>query len=202
MNIPPMLKKVWNVASTVIVILAVLIAVFLMGSRLIGFGVYSISNDGLAPQYNKGDLIYVQTVDPVKVQNGDVLTFVSDEKLNVDTKTVVEIDASCEHFYTEATINGEKTPTVVYFKNIIGTPIFKIPLLGYVFDFVQNPPGVYIAIAVGILLIAAIILPDFLAKRKKNEEEKTEESDKTENAETEDSEAENDTSEDTIGEKE
>lgn len=171
MNVPPVLKKVWNVASTVIVALVVLIAVFLMGSRLIGFGVYSITGNGLAPQYNKGDLIYVQKVDPVKIKKGDTITFVCDEKLNVDTQTVVEIDPSYEHFYTEATIDGKKVPTTVYFKNIIGSPVFKVPIFGYVTDFVQKPPGIYIAIAVGVLLIAVILLPDFLAKKKKAENE-------------------------------
>lgn len=42
--------------------------------------------------------------------------------------------------------------------NVVGKPIFSIPLLGYVASFVQNPPGQYIAIAVCALLLFNVFL--------------------------------------------
>ena len=53
---------------------------------------------------------------------------------------------------------------------MIGVPKFAIPKLGYVSDFVQNPPGMYITIGIGIILILAVFLPDMIGK-KKNEDE-------------------------------
>ena len=58
----------------------------------------------------------------------------------------------------------------MHFNNVIGVPKFAIPKLGYVSDFVQNPPGMYITIGVGIVLILLVFLPDMFGKKKENEE--------------------------------
>ena len=52
----------------------------------------------------------------------------------------------------------------VHFKNLIGKPVFTIPLLGYVAHFIQHPPGMYIAIAIGAVLLILVFLPDLLKK--------------------------------------
>jgi hypothetical protein len=40
-------------------------------------------------------------------------------------------------------------------------------LLGYVSANIQSPPGMYIAIAFGVVLLAAVFLPDVLTKKEK-----------------------------------
>ena len=57
----------------------------------------------------------------------------------------------------------------MHFNNLIGVPKFHIPLLGYVSDFVQHPPGTYITIAFCIVLLAAVFLPDLLFKDEQEE---------------------------------
>ena len=52
-------KKIWNIVSTVLVVLMVLCAVFLLGSRLIGYQCFTVISGSMAPKYNVGDLIYV-----------------------------------------------------------------------------------------------------------------------------------------------
>ena len=47
--------------------------------------------------------------------------------------------------------------------------MFAIPLLGYVSAYIQSPPSMYVAIALGVVLLAAVFLPDFLAKKGKKE---------------------------------
>ena len=44
--------------------------------------------------------------------------------------------------------------------NVIGKPVFNSPLLGYVANFVQNPPGQYVAIAACAILIFATFFGD------------------------------------------
>ena len=161
------LKKIWNVVSTILVIVIVLCSVFLMGSRLIGYRVFNILTGSMAPQYNEGDLIYVKQVSPEEVQVGDPITFVLNEELVVATHRVVEIDSETSHFYTKGDAN-DIIDAPVHFKNLIGIPQFSIPKLGYVADFIQNPLGMYITLGVGAALIIAVFLPDFI-KRKKSE---------------------------------
>ena len=160
-------KKIWSIISTVPVVLVVLCAVFLMGARLLGFRCYNIISPSMEPKYSVGDLIYVKKVDPYTIQPGDVITFVVNEDLVVGTHRVMEVDLEKKQFITKGDANQVKDAEPVSFNNVIGVPKFSIPKMGYVSDFVQNPPGMYIAIGVGIAVILAVFLPDMVMKKKK-----------------------------------
>ena len=162
-------KKAWNVASTVIVVLVVLLAIFLMGSRLVGLQVFNVVSGSMEPTYSVGDLLYVKHVDPDSVKVGDPITFVLNEDLVVATHRVVSIDRENNQFITKGDANETADANPVHFNNLIGVPVFSIPLLGYVSAFIQNPPGKYIAIVCGIALLAVVFLPDLLNKKKKEE---------------------------------
>ena len=172
------LKKIWNIVSTVLVALIVLLAVFLMGSRLLGFQVYNVLSNSMMPTYSKGDLLYVKEVDPEDIEIGDPITFVLNEDKDVATHRVVAIDAEQQHFYTKGDANKDADQKPVHFNNVIGTPRFSIRFLGYVSDFIQNPPGMYITVGAGVVLIAAVFLPDLFVKDKKKEEDEKDEEDK------------------------
>lgn len=159
-------KKICSIISTVLVGLVVLMAVFLLGSRLLGFRVFNIISGSMEPSYSVGDLIYVKQMDPAKVQVGDVITFVLNEDLVVATHRVVRIDAEKQHFYTKGDANETEDAAPVHFKNLIGVPKFSIPLLGYLSNFIQNPPGMYISIAGGAVLLLLAFLPDIVPRKK------------------------------------
>ena len=169
-------KKVWNIISTILVVLVVLCAVFLMGSRLLGFRCFNIISPSMEPKYCVGDLIYVKQVNPESIQEGDVITFIVNEDLVVGTHRVVRVDRENKHFYTKGDANQVEDGDPVHYNNVIGVPQFSIPKLGYVSDFIQNPPGTYIALSVGLVLILAVFLPDLLRKKKNEEEQITDSS--------------------------
>jgi len=169
------LKKLWSVVSTALVILVVLCAVLLMGSRLLGYQVFTVISGSMEPTYSVGDLIYVEPVDPAEIEVGDPITFVLNESLVVATHRVVEVDTANQHFHTKGDANEIADQSPVHFNNVIGVPKFSIPKLGYVSDFIQNPPGMYITIAGCAVLIILVFLPDMLWKKKKEEAEQTEE---------------------------
>ena len=164
------LKKIWNIVSTALVVLIVLCAVFLMGSRLLGFQCYNVISPSMEPEYLVGDLIYVKEVDPTTIKEGDVITFIVNEDLVVGTHRVVRVDAENQRFYTKGDANEIEDQSPVHFNNVIGVPKFAIPKLGYVSDFVQNPPGMYITIGIGVILILAVFLPDMIGKKKEEED--------------------------------
>ena len=169
------LKKIWNVVSTVLVVAVVLCAIFLMGSRLLGYRVFNVISGSMEPKYSVGDLIYVKAVDVNDIKVGDDITFILNEDLVVATHQVIRIDAEKQHFYTKGLANETEDNDPVHFKNVIGVPQFKLPKLGYVSDFIQNPPGMYITIAGGVVLILVVFLPDLIAGKKKENEPKAEE---------------------------
>ena len=94
------LKKVWSVFTTVVVALVVLCAIFLMGSRIMGYRVYTVITGSMEPELSVGDMLYVKPVDPSTIKVGDDITFVLNEDLVVATHRVVRIDAEKSHFYT------------------------------------------------------------------------------------------------------
>ena len=164
------LKKLWSILSTALVVFIVLCAVFLVGSRLLGYQVYTVLSGSMRPAYAEGDLLYVEPVKPSQVKVDDPITFVLNEKLTVATHRVVRIDGEKQLFYTKGDANGTEDTDPVHFNNLIGIPRFSVPLLGYVSYFVQNPPGTYITLVAGLLLIGAVFLPDLLPKKKEKQE--------------------------------
>ena len=162
-----MIKKVWNIVSTILVTLLVACSIFLMGARLLGYQIFNVISGSMEPTYKVGDLIYVKEVDVDGIQVGDPITFVLNEDLVVATHRVVEIDRENQHFYTKGDANETIDASPVHFNNVIGVPQFSVPLLGYVSDFIQNPPGTYITLGAGIVLILLVFLPDFIKKEGK-----------------------------------
>ena len=175
MKISPKIKKVWNAILTILVVLVVLCAVFLMGSRLVGYRVFNVISGSMEPFYSVGDLIYVKDVNPNDIKVGTPITFVLNEDLVVATHRVIKVDIENQHFYTKGDANDTADAAPVHFNNVIGVPQFSIPLLGYVSDFIQNPPGMYIALGVGGVLVIAVFLPDMIGKKKETEKESKEE---------------------------
>lgn len=160
------LKKLWDWTTGILVAAVVVFAIFLMGTRLLGMQVFNVISGSMEPKYSVGDLIYVKTVDPDAVQVGDDITFVLNEELVVATHQVIAVDAQNRLFYTKGLANATADAAPVHFNNLIGVPVFHIPLLGYVSDFIRRPPGLYLAGGLCVVLLAAVFLPDLVVKRK------------------------------------
>lgn len=166
------MKKVWDIISGVLVALIVIAAVTLVLLRVMGYQVFNVLSGSMEPTYSVGDLIYVKNVDPDAVKVGDPITFVLNEDLVVATHRVIGIDAENRHFYTKGDANETADAAPVHFNNLIGVPKFSIPKLGYVSDFIQHPPGLYIAIGAGLMLLAALFLPDLLCSKDAQQKDK------------------------------
>ena len=169
------LKKIWDTISTILVVIIVLCAIFLTGSRIMGFQCYTVISGSMEPAYSVGDLLYVIKTDPTDIQVGDPITFVLNEELVVATHRVVRIDSENSRFYTKGDANETEDNDPVHFNNVLGVARFSIPYLGYVASFVQNPPGLYITVAACVILLLAVFLPDMLRKKSKSDEKKADE---------------------------
>ncbi|MBQ7969232.1 MAG: signal peptidase I [Clostridia bacterium] len=172
MQMEKTLKRVWDVISTIVVVIVVIFAILLVGVRLFGVQVYSVISGSMEPEYPVGSLIYVKEVDPSKIEVNDVITYVLPNDMP-STHRVIKIDAEKQLFYTKGDANKTEDGAPVHFNNLIGTPVFKIPCLGYVAYYIQHPPGMYIAIAAGAVLLILVFLPDLFKKDKKKDEHPT-----------------------------
>jgi len=176
------IKKIWNFITTVIVIAVVIFAILLVGVRLIGMQVFTVLSGSMEPTYHVGSLIYVKSVDTSKLKPLDVITFMLDED-TVATHRIIEVvpdqnDPSVLRFKTKGDANDAEDGSLVHYKNVIGSPVFTIPYLGYVANYIQNPPGTYVAIAGGAFLLLLVFLPDLFGDddkkdKKDNKKKKT-----------------------------
>ena len=165
------IKKIGNVVTTVLVVAVVLLTIALAGVRLFGLQVYTVLSGSMEPAYHVGALLYDKKVDPAQLRPGDVITFMLDEETIV-THRIVEVvpdeeDPSVIRFRTKGDANAAEDGSLVHYKNVLGTPVFAIPKLGYFASFVQQPPGLYVAIAFGAVLVLLAFLPDLLGDDKK-----------------------------------
>ena len=71
-----------------------------------------------------------------------------------------ETDPSVIRFRTKGDANEAEDGSLVHYKNVIGTPVFTVPKLGYLASYIQNPPGTYAAISAGAILLLLVFLPD------------------------------------------
>lgn len=117
-------KKTWNVISTVLVAIVVIIALLLVGARVFGLQVYAVLSGSMEPTYHVGSIIYVKSVDPSEIKVGDPITFVMNEQLTVATHRVVRIDTENSAFYTKGDANDDPDAAPVHFNNLLGKPVF------------------------------------------------------------------------------
>lgn len=159
-------KVVWNALAWVLVIVVVLLAVLLAGVRIIGLKPYVVLSGSMEPTYQTGALIYVKNVDPFTLETGDVITFMMSES-TIATHRIAgvvpdEEDSSVVRFRTKGDANETEDGTLVHYKNVIGSPVFSIPYLGYVADYISHPPGLYISIVVVLAIVLLMFAPDLL----------------------------------------
>ena len=102
---------------------------------------------------------------------GDVITFMVSEDTLATHRIVGVVPDEDEpgtiRFRTKGDANQAADGELVYYKNVVGTPVFSIPYLGYVAEYIRRPPGTYALVAVVALLLFLLILPEVFAGKKK-----------------------------------
>ena len=139
------IRKTWNVISSILVALVVLLALLLVGARLFGLQVYTVLSGSMEPTYHTGSLIYVKKVDPYTIRDGQVITFMLDEN-TIATHRVVgvvpdEEDSTVVRFRTKGDANETEDGGLVH----------------------------YVAISAGAVLLLLTFLPDIFAPDSKGE---------------------------------
>ena len=172
-------KRIWNVITTVLVVLIVILAILLAGVRLVGLKPFVVLSGSMEPEYPTGSLIYVKKVDPFQLKERDVITFMLNEN-TVATHRVVGIvpddeDPTVIRFRTKGDANDFEDGTLVHYKNVIGSPVFVIPLLGYFSNYISHPPGLYIAVMGLLVVILLMFVPDILRAADKADKKAAEE---------------------------
>lgn len=167
--------------NTLIVAMIVLFAVLLVGVRAVGFKLFTVLSGSMEPAYPTGSLIYVKETDPSTLEAGDVITYHLSGNTTA-THRIVEVlpDETGDgilRFRTKGDANEDVDPQPVSSDKLIGKPVFMIPYLGYVANYIQAPPGSYAMFGIGGALLLFVFVTDSLISGKEKsckQEEDTE----------------------------
>ena len=161
--------------STLLVVFAIILAFLISGMRLFGFQVYGVLTGSMEPTYPVGSLIYVKDVDARTLRVNDVITFSLSPNV-VATHRIVELvpdetNPTVTLFRTKGDANNDVDQSLVAERNIIGKVSFCVPVLGYMASYIQEPPGIYVAILVCLVMIGFVIYTDSLGDNGKQQKQ-------------------------------
>lgn len=158
--------KIFNMISTVLVILLALVLLTVLGIRIAGLNSYRMISDVMEPEYPAGSVLLVKHADTTDLKEGDVITFYLDGKVEV-THRIYEVveEEGGRLFRTKADGLEQPDPNPVKPEDVIGVPVFTVPYLGTVITYLQTQRGMYLSIGIGLAVILLILLPPLLLDR-------------------------------------
>ena len=163
---PKTVLRVWNLVTTVLVWAMVFLAALLVAPRLFGFQVFAVLSGSMEPAYQTGSVIYVRPVDADTLAAGDVITYMISEN-TVATHRIVGVvpdeDEDILRFRTKGDANDTEDALMVHEANIIGTPVFTIPLLGRLAALLNSAGGRYQMISLAALIAMLVVIPELFA---------------------------------------
>lgn len=127
---------------------------------LFGFKLYIVNSDSMAAtDFNAGSLILVKEVDPSTLQEGDIITFMSQDTDSFGETITHKIrkkttDAEGNPgFVTYGTTTDTDDETVVTYPYVLGRYRSHIPGLGTFFNFLKTTTGYFVCIFIPFMLI-------------------------------------------------
>ena len=167
------MKKALNIFKTTLVWLVVLLAVSMMiftvisvttfnrnDRSLFGYKMYIVNSDSMAAtDFKAGALILVKEVDPSTLNEGDIITFMSQDPDSFGetvTHKIRRLTTDAEGnpaFVTYGTTTGTDDETLVTFPYVLGQYQKQIPGMGTFFNFLKTTPGYFVCIFTPFMLI-------------------------------------------------
>ncbi len=159
------MKRVANILSTLIIVLLVIALTAVLISKLVfGIEMKAVLTGSMEPELPVGSLLIISPTEYDKVEVGDDITFVRDEKLTLVTHRVIQKDDETQKITTQGIANNTPDkPTS--FENVVGKVVFHIPLVGYFVIWTSTVKGKVIC---GIIIVALVALSIVLSKSDKN----------------------------------
>ncbi len=160
------MKKAIDITVTVVMVLVLTFAFLLVGVRLFGLTPYTVISGSMEPSIPVGSLIYVRKTTAGELKVGDPVTYVMQNGVVV-THRIIEIlpdedNPTVVRYRVKGDANEDPDGDPVHISNVIGKPVFTLPLLGYVAYFVQHPPGRYIVICLLIITVMLSFIPNLV----------------------------------------
>jgi len=147
------------------------LAAALFGARMLGYVPYPVMSDSMSPEIERGSLVYVEEVDPSGVGEGTVVVYDAPAGDKSVVSRVVSNDEDAKLLIVKNDSQSASSGTRIPYSRLVGEVARSLPYLGYLYDYVFAPPGMYVGIAAGgavvVLFFVAPVVAGILSKRKR-----------------------------------
>lgn len=172
------IRKALSIFSFVFLAIMVVFVIFLFVQRvsgtntgIFGYSVYRVSSASMEPELSVGDVILSKKIMPETLEIGDIISYngrEGDFAGKIITHQIVDIEETGygRVFTTKGTANKVNDPLVEEFQ-VLGKMQFKIPVVGFLYNFFMTPYGLVAVILLILLAFSNEIITLYrLAKRK------------------------------------
>lgn len=145
---------------------------------LFGYQLKTVLSGSMEPKIKTGAILSIkETEDPTVFQEGDVITFMTEDETLV-THRIIEVQQDGQVYNTKGDANDAADREPVMADNIVGSYTgFTIPYLGYALNFANTSEGAALLLVVpGILLLIYSVVMIWQAFRQIDDEKKAMES--------------------------
>ncbi len=167
------MKKVLNIAGKIVTALVMLFTFSVMIFTVIsvstvgkdadffGYKPNIVLSDSMNDIFSVGDLEISKKVDPETLEVGDIITFKSIDPASYGSVVTHKIREIVTYegepaFTTYGTTTGVDDVYPVPFSNVIGKYQFRLPKMGYFFEFLRTPAGYFSIILIPFLFLIAL----------------------------------------------
>lgn len=181
MTFKQVLKKIVDILGYAVMLLLVAMTAFVLISNARGdvpfLGKYSVLfvlTESMEPEIPARSNILVEKVDPATLEVGDVIVFVSEDpsiKGQRNTHRIIEIVGDHEEFVTKGDHNVIKDEYTVPAANVVGKYSRTLHVMTRFSRLLATPTGFVMLIAIILVILMIMYLPDLKKAEKKQEEE-------------------------------
>ena len=161
------LRIVGNILTALILIFALFVMIFTVVSvntvnreeaSIFGYKPYIVLSDSMQDTFEVGDMVISKSVDVSTLEPGDIITFSSIDPANYGETVTHKIREITTYegepaFVTYGTTTGVDDAYPVPFANVTGQYQFRLPGMGYFFEFLRTPAGYVTLILIPFLLL-------------------------------------------------
>lgn len=126
-------KKITIVYAVMIFFLFLLAVMTIVIPKLLNVTPYVISDNKMAPEYQKDGLVFVKdVVGPIHV--GDTITYYENQGKSIKTRRVLAVDNKIDGYFVKGDNSVKAEMGLVHERNLIGRPHFYLPYIGFLAD--------------------------------------------------------------------
>ena len=119
-----------------------------------GYSYIKVPDDNLSPEYVKNDYVLVQYEDDQKVEVGDYVVYLKDNKYPT-MKQVTKLD----DYIVTLNFSNKNEESTINFDMIIAKAKYSNPKLSKILHIITNP------VALIVLLVSVVLIPELTYKR-------------------------------------